>query len=425
MQEFTLPYGRGEVSFAFADDVPVNVITGRAPEADGSPKELVQKALAEPVGAPLLWEILNDTDKIVVAVPDITRKANAAVVIPEILYALTKYAGVPVSHITLLFTCGLHRAMTDKEHRYIVGNDAVESGIIIKDHTRVSETVKVGTSSAGHPIELSKIAVEADRVILTGETLSHHFAGYSGGRKSVLPGLASQETIRRNHALTINPGKGLEPNCWMGILDGNPVHENMMEAARLLNPDYLVTVVPSAHGGLAGAVAGHWEYAWLKAIEICNEYTFAPIDKPMELAVTSSGGYPKDINFVQFHKAINNSCRSMRDGGALINLVEGEDGWGNPKLRDWCLKGDIAWLATHGPDTFETNMNSAGRFLENVNRFNVILVTALPSVDIKAMGAHHASTIDEAFELAYKLLDTRTPETTVITNGNIIVPQII
>ena len=173
---------------------------------------------------------------------------------------------------------------------------------------------------------------EADRVILTGEIIHHLIAGHSGGRKSLVPGVAGAETTTFNHRLI------LDPRCRSGVLDGNPAHEDLLEACRLFDPDFLLNVVLDTSGQLVQVVAGHYELAHRAGCETVDRMYRIALEKAYDMVLASAGGFPFDIDLRQAHKGMENAARALRPGGVLVYLAECQDGAGHPALEEWIKK---------------------------------------------------------------------------------------
>ena len=199
------------------------------------------------------------------------------------------------------------------------------------DHicTDESNLVTLGTTSFGNTVEINRQVMEADRIILTGEIMYHLIAGYSGGRKSLAPGVAGWRTTTFNHRMIF------DPRCASGILDGNPSHEDLLEACRMADPDFLVNVVLTPDGKLARVVAGHFELAHRAGCLVVDEVLSAEIGEPYDVLIASAGGYPLDIDLRQAHKGLENACRALKPGGSILFFAECPNGSGHPSFDDY------------------------------------------------------------------------------------------
>ena len=220
-----------------------------------------------------------------------------------------------------------------EEQRRIVGEE-VARRIALYDHDcRDRENlVALGRTSRGNEVWINRRVYEADRVILTGEIIYHQIAGYSGGRKSLVPGVAGAETTTFNHQLI------LDPNCRPGILEGNPAHEDLLEACRMFEPDFLLNVVLSPSGGWVRVVAGHYDLAHRAGCETVDQMCRIPIGQPYDLVLASAGGFPLDIDLRQAHKGMENAARALRPGGVLVYFAECREGTGSAAIEEMVEK---------------------------------------------------------------------------------------
>jgi nickel-dependent lactate racemase len=215
--------------------------------------------------------------------------------------------------------------------------------------------------------------MEADRIILTGEIMYHLIAGYSGGRKSVAPGVAGWRTTTFNHRMIF------EPRCESGILDGNPAHEDLLEACRLVDPDFLVNVVLTPDGKLARVVAGHYEKAHREGCKTVDELLCAPVEAPYDLLIASAGGFPLDIDLRQAHKGLENACRALRAGGTILFYAECANGSGHPLFDDYVKRfaGDQE-MKRALLEKFEVGGHKAYWVAKLGRLFDIHLVSELP-----------------------------------------------
>ena len=194
------------------------------------------------------------------------------------------------------------------------------------------ELLYLGDTDSGTPVWLNRKAAEADRVVLTGGIVYHFLAGWGGGKKALLPGVAGYETIMKNHSLAFNRcgEPGLNPAVRAGRMEGNPCSEDMSHGAALLGPDSLVScVVDDRKGRIARVFAGDYIEAHREGCRFVEEYFGAKIDRQLELVIASAGGYPKDIDLYQSYKAIYNAAGALKRGGTLLLLSECREGMGN------------------------------------------------------------------------------------------------
>jgi nickel-dependent lactate racemase len=345
MADYTLPFGSGSITFALPAARTIQVVDGKPVPPIKDIAAAVRQALASPIGAPPLRQVVVPGDRVAVVASDLTRSGlHHELFLPVLLDELNA-AGVPDRDITLVVALGAHRRHTPDENLAVYGPEVVSRVRIVQSFAGDRDGFTLlGTTSRGVAVRLSRHIVAADKVILTGGIGYHSMAGFAGGRKSIVPGVAAYETIQANHrfCLSDTPGGGLNPLCGSGLLTGNPLHEDQLEIAAMLAPAFLLNVIPAPGGGIAGFVAGHWREAWEEGCRQVAAIYGVPIAEKTDLVIASAGGYPKDINFYQATKATENALAACKEGGVVIALLECRQIADPPDFSGWF---DIASLA--------------------------------------------------------------------------------
>jgi len=320
-----LLYGNARLSVRVAGDR----IVPRAAEPIGDEAGAVREALAHPIGSAPLGEIVRPGERVAIVVNDITRLTRTDLMLPPIIDTLNA-AGVLDKDIFIVFALGIHRRQTDEERRMIAGAE-IYARIRCFDHiaTDDAQLVEIGTTSFGNRVEINREVWEADRIILTGEIIYHLIAGYSGGRKSLVPGVAGFRTTTFNHRMIF------DPRCRSGQLDGNPAHEDLLEACRMADPDFLVNVVLSPEGKLIRVVAGHYDLAHREGCRTVDRMLRVEVPAAYDLAIASAGGFPLDIDLRQAHKGLENACQALRPGGAILFYAECPNGAGIGSFEEY------------------------------------------------------------------------------------------
>jgi lactate racemase len=318
-------YGNRKVSLA----VPGDLLATRPAEPVADETAAIYEALENPIGAPTLREIVHAGERVAIIVNDITRLARADLLLPPLIDTLNR-AGIPDGDMFIVFALGIHRPQSDEEQRTIVG-DAVFRRIRCFDHIATDDAglVEIGTTRFGNRVEINREVWDADRVLLTGEIIYHLIAGYSGGRKSLVPGVAGFRTTTFNHRMIFHP------ECRAGKLDGNPAHEDLLEACSFAEPDFLVNLVLSPEGRLIRAVAGHYDLAHREGCREVDRLLAAEIDEPYDVVIASAGGFPLDIDLRQAHKGLENACHALRPGGSVLFFAECPKGAGIQAFEDY------------------------------------------------------------------------------------------
>jgi len=374
---FAIPFGRQLVSIALAGEL----IQPRAAPPVDDEIALLSHAMRHPIGTPPLEELVRGGEHVAIVVSDITRRVRAELVLPIILQALNR-AGVPDQNIFLVFALGNHRPHTPAEHKLIVG-EQIYGRLRLYDHNawRESELVKVGVTRFGNVVEINRRVVEADRIILTGGIVPHRIAGYTGGRKSVVPGLAAARTIEFNHRMV------LDPRCRLCALEGNPAHEDMLEGCSMVNPDFIVNVILNPEGTLLQAVAGHFALAHQQGCQAAAELLGTPLDSHFDLVVASAGGWPFDIDLRQAHKGMEHACLALRPGGVLYYYAECAEGLGSPHIERYLsLYGDARSIEQALRERFEVGAHKALWLVQLGQRYRVHLVTRLDPELVRRCG---------------------------------------
>ena len=317
-----LPYGRGELAVSIADGRRVQVLRARKAIPQQAPGELVQKAMDTPYGDRDLAELARGKRTAVLIASDHTRPVPSRWILPPILEALRR--GSPDLKLTVLIASGCHRDMTRAELEQKFGPELLDEVTIVQHHGWDSDClVDMGGLPSGGPLWVNRVAAQAELLIAEGFIEPHFFAGFSGGRKSVLPGVAGRETIFYNHSA----GMIDHPQARAGSLDGNPIHLDMQAAADRAGLAYICNVILNEEKKVVAAVAGEPRLAHQAGCEIVRELTQVS-GRPTPIVLTTNGGYPLDQNLYQCVKGISTGARACLPGGVIILCAQCEDGHG-------------------------------------------------------------------------------------------------
>jgi len=374
-----LPFGETSIPI----DAPGELIRHRevAPVPDEA--AAVRQALQHPIGTPRLSEIVKPGERTVIIVNDITRLARSELMLPPLVDELNA-AGIPDGDILIVFALGIHRPQTPDERRRILGDDLYRR-LRAVDHNAHDEhhLVTIGRTSFGNVVKINREVWEADRIILTGEIIYHLIAGYSGGRKSLVPGVAAASTTTFNHNMIF------DPRCRSGILEGNPAHEDLLEAARMAKPDFMLNVVLNPEGKLVKAVAGHMEHAHREGCRAVDEMLRADLDAPYDLIIASAGGYPLDIDIRQAHKGLENAVQALKQGGSILFYAECRNGSGHPSIDEYAAKyANDAEMEQALRKHFEIGGHKAWWLARLGRLFDVHLASTLPAEFVRRFGFH-------------------------------------
>jgi len=338
LKDFLLGFGDSEVKVALPEQRVINVVEGKPAKAVVNIEAAVCEALNHPIGTPPLKDVMQQGDKVVIIASDITRQwVRHDLFLPTLLNELNK-SGIPDGNISLIVALGAHRHHTHEENVVTFGQEIVERITILQSHAlETDEFICIGQTSRGKDVCVNKHVVNADKVILTGGIVHHLMAGFGGGRKAIIPGISSYNTIQENHSLCLHKevGQGVSQECIAGKLENNPMHADMLEMAELLKPAFLLNAVFTPEGQFARFVAGHWHEAWLQGCKTANEIFGVPIAEKTDLVIASAGGFPKDINLYQGSKTIGNSFMAVKSTGVVILLLECRDIMEPPDFSGW------------------------------------------------------------------------------------------
>jgi nickel-dependent lactate racemase len=398
-------------------------VLAAAPAANlPDPETEIRRALACPIGTPPLAEIIRPGERVAIVTSDITRYTGSERYLPILVEELNR-CGIADHDIEIIIALGIHRKQSPEEHRKILG--PLFGRIAVHDHEcdDRAQLVDLGRTSSGLPVCISQRVMAADRVIVTGTIGLHYFAGFGGGRKSLVPGVASRETCMATHFAIFNPPElgGRNAKACTANLDGNPVHQAILEAAKMVEPDFLLNTVLATDKRIARVYCGDLEKAHLEGCQLARALYTVPLERPVDLAVVSCGGHPKDINYIQAHKALDYGVHAVRPGGTLILLAACPDGFGNETFYNWFNYEDLDIFEKALRSRYEINGQTAFSTLSKARTWRVILVSEFTSEQTVKMGMEKAESLDEALQMAYKQLPDH-PQTVVIPDGGTILP---
>lgn len=420
-KNFSLKYGQKKVSFDIPKQALLYELTGwNRPACEDLP-EAYRYALDHPIDAPPLSEILKPDDTVVIIVSDITRAWQRNDLTLPILLDYMNQAGLADSQISIIIGVGAHRQNSAEEFTELCSKEICQRVRIVNhDAYDTANMVDLGTTSRGTQVAVNRMVAEADRVILTGGVIYHYMAGFGGGRKSIVPGVSSLKTIQQNHllCLTERVGGGTNPSTASGITSGNPMHEDMMEIAAFVKPDFLVNVVPNIEGEITEIFTGNWVSAWQQACQMAERIFGIPIEAQADIVIASAGGYPKDINLYQSQKTIDNAVYALRPGGVAVILAQCPLISDPPEFFDWFRYPDIPSLEAAARENFLISGWLAIRQMEYKNQGTIILLTEKENMEM-ARKAHvePVTTISAALEFAYQKCGAPEPQITVMPQG--------
>jgi nickel-dependent lactate racemase len=416
-----LHYGHGALPLPAGLSPRVSLLAAKAPLLPPSEDGHIARRLSRPAGAVPLSRLARGGDRVAIVISDVTRYSATETILPFLLRE-TDAAGIPRDRVTLFVARGTHRAMTEAEVRDAVGPE-IDSGIRVEQSDPDGDHVSLGTTSRGTNVLVSRRLMEHDRIVLTGTISFHYFAGFGGGRKALVPGCAARETAHQTHfRIFRTDGPGKHPMARTGVLAGNPVHEDIIEAVSMASPTFLVNTLLTPEKRLFDLVAGHWQKAHEEGCARYAKHFRVRIAKRYPLVIASAGGFPKDINMIQSHKALDNAFHATEPGGALVLLAECPDGFGSPHFFPWFRHKDPDALERELRGNYQIYGQTAHAVLTKTRACRVILVSTLPPESVEAMGMTPAPTLPDAIRAAKRFLG-ELPVPLVIPDAGYVLPD--
>ena len=408
-----IPYGKTCIPF---EEGGAAVLTSRIGElkAGGEGLEIVRAAMEKPIDSPRLSELARGKKNCVIIISDHTRPVPSRDILPNMFAELRE--GSPDIDITLLVATGFHRPTCEAELRAKLGDEIYEqSRIVIHDCRDADANVQVGVLPSGAPCVIDRTAAEAELLIAEGFIEPHFFAGFSGGRKSVLPGVCDQVTVMGNHCSRFIDSE----NARTGILDGNPMHEDMLAAAAFARLAYIVNVVIDEDKRTVAAFAGNYVTAHRAGCDFLLSY--AKVSPAYaDIVITSNGGAPLDQNLYQCVKSMTAAEASCRPGGVIIECAECADGHGGQSfyesLRD-CGSAEALYaqfMATPQEETIADQWES--QILARILKKHTVIMVTRPELRtmVEEMKMRYAPSVEEALTMARAM---GKESLTVIPNG--------
>lgn len=417
-KEILFPYGKEKLSYKFDDKELSAVLTSSIEEYKPQLDEtaLVKKALEEPIGSSKLSELAKGKNKIVIIASDHTRPVPSKIIMPLMLEEIRK--GNPQADITILIATGCHRGTTKEELISKFGEEIVNNEkIYIHDCDEKEKLVNIGILPSGGVCEINSIAIESDLLVAEGFIEPHFFAGFSGGRKSVLPGIAGRSTVLANHCSEfIN-----NDNSRTGILENNPIHKDMLWAAKKAKLQFIVNVVLNSEKEVIYAVAGDLEEAHKKGTDFLSTQCSAKAVYS-DVVISTNGGYPLDQNVYQAVKGMTAAEATVKKDGVIIMISSSSDGTGGDDLyhqladeEDIYKTMDI--FLKRGRGETVSDQWQAQILLRILMRARVIYISEMPDYIVENMHMIPAHSIDEAIKKAKEILGKEKVTITAIPDG--------
>lgn len=378
------------------------IITSKRHGILEDPADKIKEKLNAPIASDSLPELLrkNEPEDILIIVNDISRPTPYRKILPPLLNKIHSL-GYQKEDIRFLVATGVHDKHSLNENKEVLSENVAKNYEIIS-HNADKNNSFVKTLSTGNDLYINKIVLEADFIITTGVIKPHYLAGYSGGRKSLLPGVCGRNTINNNHKLMIDI---FENNKNPAQLNDNPIHNEMLEAADLVKIDFIVNVLTNSDGEITDVIAGNWHEAWKKGVQKCKNKYHVPIQFPSDLTIASAGGYPRDINLYQAHKALEHAIRATKKGGTIILIAECSKGFGHETFEKWIKSADsYEQLKDKLEEKFILGGHKAFALANIARDYNLVLISSLSKKETKQAFFRKKETIKKALK-EFKPLD--------------------
>lgn len=368
----------------------IKTLTGGNIEPLSNPADSLLLALDNPIESPPLRDMIPPRGYVCILVSDITRKTRMDVVLPVILNYLNNN-GVGDERIRILVCIGTHKRHTEEQLIKIVGSDCIGRFDINETHQEnPDDYIYTGNTDHETPVYFHKVAVDSSLIIATGGITFHYFAGFSGGRKSFIPGLARVDTIQTNHSLTylkVNGEGKRNPNCESARLDGNPVSEDMEDGFKLMpTPSFLVNLILNPTGEVAGICTGDVISAHRQGCERFKALYSIPIDREADIVLASAGGYPSDINLLQSHKSMINCEKAVKKQGTIFLSARCSEGISLSGYPDFMKTHSRAELIDRLISNYEIHGGTTDNLMNITDNAKLFLMSDIDNDTLKAVG---------------------------------------
>ena len=389
-------FGNGIQEVDVPEENLMGILRDNTVEALESEELEIAQALDNPIGSEPLEKMILPGKKIAIITSDITRPMPTYKVMPALLDRLYA-AGVKAEDITLVFALGSHRNHTPEEMEKLAGSRAWNEIACVDSDP--NDCVHMGTTSAGTPVDITRVVAEADYRICLGNIEFHYFAGYSGGAKAIMPGVSTRDAIQANHSMMIR-----EEAC-AGNIENNPIRNDIEEAGKICGIDFIVNVVLSEQKKILKAVAGDSVLAHREGCKFLNNLYLKELDAPADIVLVSQGGAPKDLNLYQTQKALDNAKHAVKDGGVIILIGSCKEGLGEHVFEEWMTKSPSpkAMIERIGHD-FQLGGHKAAAIAMILERADIYLVSDMEPDFVRSLFLTPMPNVQTALDCAMEKL---------------------
>jgi nickel-dependent lactate racemase len=384
-----LKYGNSELKFQLEKNNIVDVLTPSPAEKVKNLKDEIRHSLRHPINTLPLTELIKSKKPkdLVVLLEDKSRvNPDYSQIISELLSEL-KLAGI--TKVKFVISYGTHKKQTPEENTKLYGK-LYEP--IHHDCDDSQNLVSIGRLSTGNELSINRTVAESDFIITMGNIEPHPFAGYTGGRKAILPGVASRDTISRNHAMVVREGTGV---C---KLENNPIHLEMAEAGKMAGVSFIFNIIRNNKKEIVKIVSGDMTDAFEQGTKLAGKICTVKVREPADVVIISCGGYPKDINLYHAQKSLSLSSGIVKENGTILLAAECSEGFGQPVFEKWLRQYSLSEILDKKESEIEVEGHRAYLTAKILSRCEVVLISGLPEKDIKTLKFTWKKDINGALE---------------------------
>ena len=409
--QYSLPYGNSKQVVSIPNSCSVEFISSLSTQIPPNSEMLIENAFSNPLNSATISDSPHLGDSIVIVVDDHTRPCPTKQILPYLLNLLKK-SDIPASDITILIATGTHHPPDNNQLKQMFGKQILQEYKIVSNDTETSSYVSVGRSTYGHEISINKIYVDADVKIILSDIEYHYFAGFGGTRKSILPGIASKETIQHNHAMMF------DEHATTGELEKNPVSIEMQEAFDMVGCDFCIGAVLNQDHHIVGVWTGDALKVMNHGVTLVKKLYSKKINCEPDLVIIAADGFPHDLNLYQSLKALHTASNVIKKNGTIIFAAECNEGLGSNIYKHWLERYETAneiqkQLKKH----FEIGAHKAYYHRDIIERLTVYLSSNFHPSYVKKIGFIPAKSIQEAFNNAISKKDS-IEKILIVPNGS-------
>ena len=420
MNTVELKYGNGEISINLEGAKSVEILNEKPMDEIKDLKEAFIKGITtEVVNSKPLNEIVDKDDKVTIVISDLTRFwQRQDLICEQLVNYLSEELKVKYENIVVVVALGSHRKQSEEELCKLASKSVYDKVKVVNHDCDADDLIKVGTTPSGTEVYVNPLVVGRKVIMVTG-TVHHIMAGFGGGRKSIIPGVAGRKTIRQNHIQSLSKTeKKSDPLVGARLLNRNPINEDMNEAAKFIDVAFGINIIVNSDSKHSKLICGNFHDAWLQSCKYVDDAYGLPIKKEADIVIASCGGYPKDINLYQSTKSLFNATRAVKEGGTLILLAECSEGGGTPDFFNWInpLKRGVL------DEELRSNFTIGGYIFyaacETIAKSNVYMLSSIDSDVVKDMKIIASNNIEELLNN----IDCKDKDVYVIPYGGNVVP---